>query len=211
VSSIDLWYATRATGIVSLVLLTTTMVLGIATAGRAASSAPRYARLALHRRVSMLTVVFLAIHVLTAVVDTYVDIGWASIFLPFTSRYRPFWLGLGAVGVDLLVAVAVTSALRRHLPARAWRLVHWLAYASWPVGVAHALGMGTDAGLAWVDGLVAACFLAVLGAVAWRISDSLEVRSRVPRTVLGPRRRLRPSVSAAAGGGASAGGKGASG
>src|SRR5664279_6574896 len=106
----------RATGIVSLVLLSATMVLGILTAGRAKSrSWPAFAQADLHKRVSLLAMVFLAFHVLTAVIDTYVHVGWASVLVPFASPYRPLWTGLGTVGVDLLAAVAISSALRQRM------------------------------------------------------------------------------------------------
>ena len=120
-SSIDLWYTTRATGIVALVLLTATMFLGILTAGRAPSSLPAFARTDIHRRIAVLTVVFLGLHVVTSVLDTYVHINWLSIVVPFTSSYHTYWLALGTVGVDFFLAVAVSSALRQHISARAWR------------------------------------------------------------------------------------------
>ncbi len=171
-SSTALWYATRATGIVALVLLTATMVLGILTAGRVKTrSWPAFAQADLHKRISVMAMVFLAIHVLTSVLDTYVHLGWASIVVPFSSSYKPLWTGLGAVAVDLMIAVAVSSALRQRIAARTWRGIHWLAYGSWPVAMAHALGEGTDAAKLWMDALAAACTLAVVGALVWRISD----------------------------------------
>ena len=59
--------------------------------------------------------------------------------IPFASPYRPVWLGLGAVAFDLLLAVVVTSVLRARIGVRAWRTVHWLAYASWPLALVHSL------------------------------------------------------------------------
>ncbi len=97
--------------------------------------------------------VFLAIHVLTAVLDTYVTVGWAAAVIPFASPYRPLWTGLGTVGVDLILAVGVSSALRQRISPRTWRGIHWLAYGSWPVAMAHSLGMGTDAAARWFDAL----------------------------------------------------------
>jgi len=178
-TSTTVWYTMRATGIVALVLLTATMVLGILTAGRAKSrSWPAFARADLHKRVSLLAMVFLAFHVLTAVLDTYVNVGRLAIVVPFASPYRPLWTGLGTVGVDLMLAVAVSSALRQRISARTWRGIHWLAYGSWPVAMAHSLGMGTDASAVWMDALAAVCILAVLGSLAWRIADSREHRER---------------------------------
>jgi methionine sulfoxide reductase heme-binding subunit len=194
-SSIDLWYTTRATGLVALVLLSATIVLGILTAGRAPSRLPAFARADIHRRLAVLTVVFLAIHVLTSVLDTYVDINWLAVVVPFTSNYHTGWLALGTVGVDFFLAVALSSALRRHISARAWRLWHWAAYLSWPVAVAHGLGMGTDARLPWVLGLVAVCIAGVVGAVAWRVARSVRSKVDVPATIISPRNSLRLSAA----------------
>ena len=156
VTSTTVWYTMRATGIVALVLLSGTMVLGILTAGRTASpSWPAFARADLHKRVSLLAMVFLTLHVLTAVLDTYVNVGWAAAVIPFASPYRPLWTGLGTMGVDLMIAVGVSSALRQRISARTWRGIHWLAYGSWPVAMAHSLGMGTDASTLWMDALAA--------------------------------------------------------
>jgi sulfoxide reductase heme-binding subunit YedZ len=178
-SSTTLWYTTRATGIVALVLLTATLVLGILTAGRVRSrSWPAFAQADLHKRISLLAMVFLAFHVLTAVLDTYVNVGWAAILVPFASSYRPVWTGLGTVGVDLMLAVAISSALRHRISAQTWRAIHWLAYGSWPVAMAHSLGMGTDASKLWMDGLAGACSLAALGSLTWRIGDYRKGKAR---------------------------------
>ena len=76
--------------------------------------------------------------------------------------YRPIWLGLGALAFDLLLAVLLTSMLRRQFGHRAWRFVHWLAYVSWPVAVVHGLATGTDAKAGWLLALTATCIVAVL-------------------------------------------------
>jgi sulfoxide reductase heme-binding subunit YedZ len=171
-TSSSIWYTMRASGIVALVLLSATMVLGILTAGRVKSrSWPAFAQADLHKRISLLTMVFVAIHVLSAILDTYVTVGWIAVIVPFASPYRPLWTGLGTAGVDLMLALAVSSALRQRISARTWRGIHWLAYASWPVAMAHSLGMGTDAAALWMDALAGMCTLAVLGALTWRIGD----------------------------------------
>ena len=165
-----LWYATRASGLVALVLLTMTMVLGMTTTTRTrARNWPGFAHQELHRRISMLAVVFLGIHVLTSVLDTFVDIGWVAIVIPFTSSYGRFWVGVGAVSLDLMIAVFVSSLLRARMRPGTWRAVHWLAYLSWPVALAHTFGMGTDAGEGWVMALGGLCVAAVAAALAWRL------------------------------------------
>ena len=166
-----LWYATRATGVVALVLLTAVVVLGVA--GTARFATPRWPRLVtagLHRNLSLLAVAFVAAHVLTTVLDSYAPIGWISTVIPFTSPYRTLWLGLGTVAFDLLLAVVVSSLLRVHLGYPAWRAVHWLGYASWPVALWHGLGTGTDSKLSWLLALDAASVIAVAAALVWRMS-----------------------------------------
>jgi methionine sulfoxide reductase heme-binding subunit len=165
-----LWYATRATGLVSLLLLTVSVLLGILTAGRFASANwPRFLSQGLHRNISLLVLAFLTLHVGTTVVDTYTSISLTAAFVPFASAYKAAWLSLGAVALDLLLALMVTSLVRKRLGYRAWRRVHWLAYACWPVAVSHGLGIGTDRAVTWVLALSLICVGAVLAAAAWRL------------------------------------------
>jgi sulfoxide reductase heme-binding subunit YedZ len=179
VTSTTVWYTMRATGIVALVLLTGTMVLGILTAGRVKTrSWPAFAQADLHKRVSILAMAFLAMHVLTAVLDTYVKVGWLAVVVPFASPYRPLWTGLGTAGVDILAAVAISSALRHRIRPQTWRAIHWLAYASWPVAMVHSLGTGTDASTLWMDAIAAICTLGVGAALVWRIVHHQQERGR---------------------------------
>ncbi len=165
-----LWYTTRATAVVALVLLTVTVALGVAGTARLETQAmPRVVRSGLHRNVSLLAVAFVVVHVLTAVLDPYAGIGFISAVIPFSSPYRPLWVSLGTIAFDLLLALVISSLLRTRLPYRAWRAVHWLAYACWPVALWHGLGTGTDSRLSWLLLLDAACVLVVAAAVCWRL------------------------------------------
>jgi sulfoxide reductase heme-binding subunit YedZ len=165
------WYATRAFGVVALVLLTVTVILGIAGTARFASPGlPRVVTAGLHRNLSVLVLALVALHVLTTIADGYARIGLASAVVPFDSAYRGLWLGLGTVAFDMLLAVALTSLLRDRLPYRTWRGVHWLAYACWPIALWHGLGTGTDSKLPWLLALDALCVTSVAGAVGWRLS-----------------------------------------
>jgi sulfoxide reductase heme-binding subunit YedZ len=174
-SSSVLWYTSQATGLVCLVLFTAVMVLGVAVrTQRRLPGLPRFGTVALHRSISLLAMAFLALHVATSVADSYVDISLVSVLLPFASAYQPLWIGLGAVAVDLMLAVVATSLLRDRLGRRAWRAVHWLAYASWPVAVLHGFGLGSgEGGLmnGWELWLTGGCVLAVAAAVAWRLAE----------------------------------------
>jgi predicted ferric reductase len=165
-----LWYTTRGAGVVSMVLLSGVMTLGLLTRARAGGRRwPRFLTAALHRDLSLMALVFLALHIVTAVVDPYTHLGITAATVPFGSYYRTFWLGLGTVAFELMLAIAATSLLRTVIGQRAWRAVHWLAYACWPVVIAHGLGTGTDAGSLWMSAMTVACVAGVLAAAAWRL------------------------------------------
>jgi len=176
-----LWYLTRATGLVTLVLLTGSVVLGIIGAQRWASRRwPRLLTGGLHRNVSLLAVAFLAVHIVTAVTDSYVTITWLNAFVPFTGTYRPVWLGLGAVASDLLIALIITSLARRYIGYRVWRAVHWAAYACWPIALVHGLGTGTDARHGWALAMFLGCLAAVCAAIWWRLSTEGRIHLHRP-------------------------------
>jgi hypothetical protein len=163
------WYLTRSTGVVSLLLLTASVVLGVVDVSRwSTPNWPRFVLDSLHRSVSMLVLVFLGLHIITAALDSFAPISLLDAVLPFIGSYRPFWLGLGAVAFDLLLAVAITSLLRQRLGHRAWRITHWLAYACWPIALLHGLGTGSDVKSAWSLVLTAICVVAVVIAVCVR-------------------------------------------
>lgn len=165
-----LWYLARGSGIVAMLLLTASVVLGIVTSVRWNSRHwPRFVIEFLHRNVALLTVVFLAIHIATVVVDGFAPIGWKDTVLPFVSAYRPFWLGLGAVAFDLVLALVATSLVRHRIGHRTWRVLHWFAYVCWPVAVLHGLGTGSDTKVGVVLGVTVGCVVAVLASVWWRL------------------------------------------
>jgi predicted ferric reductase len=166
-----LWYTTRGAGAVTLILLTAVVVLGVLSALRVQSESwPRFLTTGLHRNLALMTLVFLSLHIVTAVVDPYTNLGWAAALIPFSSSYRTLWLGLGVISFELLVAIVVTSLVRVMLGPRVWRAIHWLTYAAWPIGVVHGLGTGTDTWSAWMLAITAACVAAVGMAVALRLN-----------------------------------------
>jgi hypothetical protein len=165
-----LWYLTRGTGAVSLVLLTLSVVLGIADVRRWSSPRlPRFVVDGLHQTISMFVVATLAIHVATTLLDSFAPIRLVDVVVPFGSAYRPLWIGFGALALDLLLALVITSVARARLGFRAWRAVHWLAYACWPVALLHGLGSGSDirGGFAFV--LSIGCAAAVAMAIVARL------------------------------------------
>jgi Ferric reductase like transmembrane component len=172
-----LWYLTRGSGTVALLLLTASVLLGVMNSTRWRTAHwPRFLSYGLHRNVTLLAIAFTLVHVVTTITDAFAPIGWIDAFIPFLTPYRPFWLGMGTLAFDLLLALTITSFLRRRIGVRAWRLVHWLAYASWPVALLHSLGTGSDARTGWLAALGVLSGLLVFAAVMWRVweaSDAL--------------------------------------
>lgn len=164
------WFATRGAGVVSLLLFTAVMCIGILTTMRWQSARwPRFLTAELHRSLALVSVVFLAFHIVTAIVDPFTDLGLAAALIPFASSYRPLWVGLGVLSIDIGLAVLVTSLLKARVGQRSWRAVHWLAYASWPLSVLHSIGSGSDATAPWMLAVDVLCVGAVLIAIAWRV------------------------------------------
>jgi predicted ferric reductase len=179
------WYLIRSTGVVSLVLLTAVMALGVLTNNRGRlGRQPRFVTAAVHRNTSLLSVVFLAIHVVTSLLDPYAALSLLAVIVPGARAANALWISLGALSLDVIAALIVTSLLRARLGYRSWRATHWLAYMSWPLAFAHSIGMGTDASSIWFRLTALACLAAVLIAVGYRV--------RLHR----PGKRLEPEVIA---------------
>jgi sulfoxide reductase heme-binding subunit YedZ len=169
-----LWYIDRGSGLTALLLLTMVVVLGVVSMTRVRSPRwPRFALSQLHRNLALLALVFGALHVLTAVIDSFVPITLVDVFIPFAGSYKPFWLGVGTIGADLMLAVLITTALRRRVGNRTWRSVHMLSYGCWATAVVHSVGIGSDARSAvWAVMVVAACIGAVGGALVQRSAST---------------------------------------
>jgi len=195
-----MWLVSRGSGLVLLLLFSAVVVLGASTrSGSPRTSRSVFVMAELHRTLALFAVAFLALHVVTAILDPYVAIGWWATVVPFVSHYRPLALGLGTLAVDLGAAVMLTSLARRRLGYGLWRAVHWLAYLAWPVAFVHALTAGGDMHLWWVAAIV----WGSAGAVAFAVGARVLARPR--RAALVYPHGVRPDFqrsSAAAGKGA---------
>jgi sulfoxide reductase heme-binding subunit YedZ len=170
-TSSALWYLGRGTGVVSMVLLSLTVALGIAVrGGRPLPGLPRFVVAALHRNAALIAVGLLAVHVGTLLLDPYAQLRLVDVVLPFGGAYRPLWLGMGTLACDLMLVLVVTSLLRHRMGVLVWRAVHWTAYAAWPLAVLHSVGDGTDNRQVWLLVTMTICVAAVLAAVAWRLT-----------------------------------------
>jgi len=130
---------------------------------------------------SLLALAFIGIHVGSAIADPYVSISVAAVVIPFVSAYQPFWLGIGAVALDLILALVITSLVRAHLSRRVWRAIHWLAYAAWPVALVHGIGTSPDMRSGGLLVLTIVCGAVVGGAVLWRVTEAIREVPRAER------------------------------
>jgi len=174
VSDPVVWYVARGSGLAALLLLTTSVVLGVVSVVRVHSPCwPRFALAQLHRNLSLLALTFGAVHVLTTVIDSFVPITVVDAFVPFASEYKPFWLAMGTIGADLMLAVLITTAIRRRIGFQTWRSIHVLSYGCWATSVVHSIGIDSDArSAAWGVMIVAACIGAVGGALVQRTAPA---------------------------------------
>jgi sulfoxide reductase heme-binding subunit YedZ len=174
-----LWMLGRGTGVVALVMFTTTMVLGIVSrSGRPLPGLGRFGAAEVHRTAALTGVGLIAVHVGSLFLDPYAQLRVVDLLLPLVGTYRPFWLGLGTLAVDLLAVVTVVSLLRDKVGPRVFKTVHWATYALWPLALLHSLGTGTDAGSLWMDAVAVMCSAAVAAALAWRLTPAFAQRGR---------------------------------
>jgi sulfoxide reductase heme-binding subunit YedZ len=167
-----IWYLMRGSGIVSLLLLTIVVALGVATTNRwGTRRTPRFVTTALHRNAALLATLFLLLHVVTAVIDPEAGVRLISVVVPFLATRSPLGVGLGALALDVLLALVATSLIRSRLPFRAWRAVHWSAYACWPLALVHGIATGTDSGTVWLLSVNLACIAVVGAALSWRVTQ----------------------------------------
>jgi len=177
-------FTTRGAGAVSLLMFTASAALGLVTVARfQAAGWPRFFNYEMHRRVSLLSIVFLAVHVLTAVFDPFTRLGLGAALVPFASSYRPVQVALGVVALYLFVALIVTSLLRKHIGQRTWRAVHWASYAMWPMALLHGITAGSDAFAPWMLAVDLISIAVITAALGWRIAVGNPNRSRLPEVV----------------------------
>ena len=171
------WYAARAAGIAAYLVLTFVVTFGLAMAGKARSEKwPKFAVEDVHRFGGLLVGFFVAIHVVTIAIDSYLPFSFVQLLVPFTARYRPLWTGLGIAAAELLIALAITNHYRRRLPYRFWRRMHYLNFAVWTGATLHGIGSGTDRNAPWLLLLYCAAGASVVTLALWR---ALRPRGRV--------------------------------
>lgn len=138
------WLMLRTTGIVALALLSLSTVLGIVSPVLR-SPTRRFVAISLHRSTGATGLLLLVSHVILAVLDSYVRIPPLAVLVPGVSIWQPLWIGVGAVALDLIILLVITTLTRYQAP-RLWRRMHLAAYAAVLLAWGHALAVGTDSG-----------------------------------------------------------------
>ena len=181
-----LWFATRGAGVVSVILFSVVACLGLLAVARTQSARwPRFLTVELHRSLALLSIVFLAIHIVSAILDPFTKLGIEAALVPLASSYRPLPVAFGVMSVYLVLAIIVTSLLRDRIGLLVWRAVHWASYAAWPLAIEHTLTAGSDSWSVWLLGIQGACVLAVSAALIWRLTSGGTNRSRLAAVTAG--------------------------
>jgi DMSO/TMAO reductase YedYZ heme-binding membrane subunit len=164
-----LWYTTRATGLVALVLFTVVVCLGAFVSNRVGgTNVGRFELNELHRSVSMVAVAFLVLHILTTLLDSYVPTGWLSAVIPMTSSYKRLDVAIGTVAFDLILAVWASSLMKARIANGSWRFIHWFSWLAVVAAIVHGFLIGTDARSGIGLAVVISCSVVVVATALWR-------------------------------------------
>ena len=144
------WFLTRASAIVAWVLLTLTALWGILLKTRILRGAdnPDWLKVT-HRYISGLAMTMVAVHIVTLLLDDYIDFGWADVLIPFATSFEPLPVALGVIGFWLLIAIQTTALLAKWLPEAFWKAVHLSSYGVLVLVALHSGLVGTDVGTPW--------------------------------------------------------------
>ena len=166
-----LWYVARAAGFVSLLLLAATVCVGLALSLRLRTPRwPTFVTEGLHRYLSTVLLVFITLHVVTLLLDPFAKFTVQDVLIPFVSTYRTFWMALGILAAELVVAFALSVYVRKIIGYRAWRVLHYGTYALFPMSLLHGIGTGTDAHSWWGAAIYIVAAIPVIALVLWRAS-----------------------------------------
>ena len=167
------WIVARAAGFTAYGLLTGSVVLGLALGLRWRSPRwPRWATTELHRFVTLLTLVFLGLHVLLLALDGYMRFRLVELLVPLANHYRPLWTGLGVVAAWLALAVWASTWLQGLIGYRAWRRLHLATFVVYGAATVHGLQAGSDGHTPWALAVYAASALTVAGLTAARLAGA---------------------------------------
>jgi len=180
------WYAARAAGIAAYIMLTTVVSLGLALSSRAPGRRwrrwPMFAVEDVHRMGGLLVGTFIALHVATIAIDSFMPFTITQLAVPLAAGYRPIWTALGIVSAELLLALAITNRYRGRLGFRRWRMAHYANFVVWGAATLHGVGTGTDRNAPWMLAVYATSVVLVGGLTVWRVTSRRGVVVSAGRT-----------------------------
>lgn len=164
------WLASRASGLLALVLVTVSVGIGLAMAGKVMRRPGLSKKLmAIHEQTALAGLVAIAVHGITLLGDPWLNPGVAGIAVPFTMGFKPLFTGLGILAGYIAVLLGLSYYARRRVGARLWRKAHRATVVVWMLGLAHALGAGTDATAVWFRWWVMLTTPAIGGLFVYRV------------------------------------------
>lgn len=165
------WYVVRGSGFVVYALLTLGVVLGLLLSLRWRSDDwPRLLTEDVHQFLQLLAGSFLAVHIVSTLLDSYVHFAWYDVLVPFIGPYRVPWMAVGIISMYLGIALALSIYVRRQIGYRAWRTLHYCGFAAWVLALVHGLATGSDTHAAWALGIYVASLILVTGLLAVRFA-----------------------------------------
>jgi predicted ferric reductase len=171
------WYVARASGVLTWLLCVAALAWGLFLSSALVKKRGLPAWLLdLHSFLGTLTVIFCTVHLGALALDDYVEFGWAELFVPMASPWRPGAVAWGIVAMYLLVAVEVTSLLRKRIPRRVWRAVHMSSFGIVAFGTVHGIQAGSDWGTAAMQAGLVATGTVVFGVIAVRLTKPNKAR-----------------------------------
>jgi sulfoxide reductase heme-binding subunit YedZ len=192
------WLASRSAGIVAILCVSLSVILGLMMAnGLPRRRGAKRRLLAVHESTALAGLVAIAVHGLTLLGDTYIRPSLANIAVPFTIGYEPFFTGLGIVGGWLAALLGLSFYARRRIGPRLWRRMHRLTVAVWVLAVVHTLGAGSDAGEVWMQALLLVTGVPIVFLFLRRLIPE-QRGAAAPRRAPAPRRAVAPQATAPA-------------
>jgi methionine sulfoxide reductase heme-binding subunit len=178
------WLASRSAGVVALLLVTVSVLIGLTLAtGLGGPPARRRALVAVHEHTALTGLAAIALHGALLLGDPWLRPGLAGIAVPFVIRYRPLFTGLGIVAGYAAALLGLSFYARRRIGGRRWRKLHRATPLVYVLGLAHTLGAGTDAGALWLRVVMAAGAVPIAALLALRLAGR---RRRAPAAAARP-------------------------
>ncbi len=176
------WDVARAGGFTAYILLTLSVMVGLALSTQIQSPSrwPRLLNSELHNFLTLLSTIFLVVHILATWVDPFTNFGWNEIFIPFASHYRPEWMAFGIVALYLGIAIGISTWLRPHIGYKLWRSLHVLTLGVFALATIHGIGTGSDTQTPWALGIYLVSIILVGSLLCRRVFLSRGKRKHAP-------------------------------